>query len=182
MLRRFLTLAPLILVSSASIALHAQAGPTAERLAVVQVGAGVTMVQPDYEPKNIFGYSIYGDFDFTRHIGIEGDIHIATVITPTDIAESTYLLGPRYVFHRGRLHPYGKALLGLGTFTFQPVYVNSTSSSSTHKVFAFGGGLDVTIKRRLNIRAFDFEYQRWPGFTANGLTPIAMTVGAAYNF
>ncbi len=180
MLRQFV--ASLIFASSASIALHAQASPTAERLAVVQVGAGLNIVQPDYNPGTVFGYSIYGDYDFTSHIGIEGDIHIGNVITPSDIGESSFLLGPRYVFHRGRFHPYGKALLGLGIFTFEPVYVNSSSSSSTHKIYALGGGLDITLKRRWNVRAIDFEYQRWPGFVANGLTPINATVGAAYRF
>lgn len=180
MLRQFL--ASLIFASSASIALHAQASPTAERATGIQVGAGLTIVQPDYNPATIKGYSIYGSFDFTRHIGVEGDIHIANVITPNDIGERSYLLGPRYIFHRGRLHPYAKALLGLGVFTFEPVYVTSSSSSSTHRMYALGGGLDITVKRRLNVRAIDLEYQRWPGFGANGLTPIAITVGAAYNF
>ena len=179
MLRQFL--ASLIFALSASIALHAQASPTAERAAAIQVGGGISIVQPDYEPKTIFGYGIYGNFDFTPHIGIEGDIHIANVITPTDISESSYLLGPRYVFNKGRFHPYGKVLFGLGVFTFEAVN-SHPSSSSTHKMYAFGGGLDFAAKRRLNVRAFDLEYQRWPGFTANGLTPIAITVGAAYKF
>ena len=180
MLRQFL--ASLIFASSLSIAVHSQAIPTAERSAIVQVGAGLSLVQPDYNPASIKGYSIYGDFDFTPHFGIEGDIHKATVITPDDIGESSYLLGPRYVFHHGRFHPYAKALLGLGVFTFEPVYVNSSSSSSTHKMYALGGGLDITVRRRLNVRAIDMEYQRWPGFGASGLTPIAFTVGAAYRF
>src|SRR5215469_5855741 len=98
-LRRFL--ASLIFSLSASIALHAQASPTAERAAAIQVGGGISIVQPDYEPKTIYGYSVYGSFDFTPHLGIEGDIHIANVITPTDIGESSFLLGPRYVFNRG---------------------------------------------------------------------------------
>jgi len=179
-LRQFLAL--LVFASSASIALHAQASATAERLAVVQVGAGFSFAQPDYEPKTIMGYSIYGDYDFTAHFGIEGDIHMINVITPTDIAENSYLLGPRYVFHKGRFHPYAKALLGLGVFTFQPTFPTSPTSSSTHKMYAFGGGLDFAAKRRLNVRAFDLEYQRWPGFGASGLTPLVITVGAAYNF
>jgi hypothetical protein len=179
-LRQFF--ASLIFASSVSIALHAQASPTAERVAVVQVGAGINIVQPDYNPSTIVGYSIYGSFDFTRHVGIEGNIHVANVITPSDIGERSYLLGPRYVFHRGRFHPYAKALLGLGVFTFEPVYVNSSSSSSTHRMYAFGGGLDVMLRRRLNIRAIDMEYQQWPGFGSNGLTPISFTAGAAYSF
>jgi Outer membrane protein beta-barrel domain len=179
-LRQFL--ASLMLISSASLIAHAQASATAERLAVVQVGAGLTIVQPDYNSAIIKGYSIYGDFDFTSHIGVEGDIHIATVITPNDIGESSYLVGPRYVFNRGRFHPYAKALLGVGVFTFEPVYPDSPTVSSTHKIYAFGGGLDVSVKRRLNVRAFDLEYQQWPGFGPNGLTPLVITIGAAYNF
>lgn len=179
MLRQFLAS---LIFASLSIALHAQADHAAERLAVVQVGAGVSLVQPDYETSSIKGYSIYGDFDFSPHFGIEGDIHMATVITPDDIGESSYLIGPRYVFHRGRFHPYAKALLGVGVFTFEPVYVNSSSSSSSHKMYAFGGGLDIAVKRRLNVRAIDMEYQRWPGFGPSGLTPLAFTVGAAYSF
>ena len=180
MLRQFL--ASLLFVSFAGTVLHAQATATAERTARIQVGAGVTMAAPDYEPKNIFGYSVYGTFDFTRHFGIEGDIHMATLITPTDIGESSYLLGPRYAFTKGRFRPYAKALAGVGVFTFQPVYVSSKSSSSGHKMYAFGGGLDYAAKRRLNIRVIDIEYQRWPAFGPSGLTPLVLTVGGAYSF
>jgi len=146
------------------------------------LGAGVSFVLPDYNPGTIEGYSVYGNYDFTAHFGIEGAIHGATLITPTDIAESSYLLGPRYVFHRKRLHPYGKVLFGLGVFTFEPVPGNPTARTSTHRMYALGGGLDFTYKRHVNIRVIDLEYQRWPGFGAGGLTPIAITVGAAYSF
>lgn len=172
----------LILVLSANTALNAQASPTATRSAFLQVGAGLSIFQPDYNPGTIKGYSVYGTFDITSHIGIEGDVHIVNVITPGDIAENTYLLGPRFTMSRGRLHPYAKALAGVGVFTFQPVYVTSSSSSSTHKMYAFGGGLDIKVKRHLNIRAIDFEYQRWPGVDANGITPFGITIGAAYVF
>ena len=180
MLRQILI--SLILASSANIALNAQAIPTAERAAHIQVGVGLSMFQPDYNPGTIKGYSFYGDYDLTYHLGIEGNINIVNVITPGDIGQNSYLLGPRFVFNRGRFHPYGKALAGLGVFTFEPVYVYSSSSSSTHKMYALGGGLDIAVKRRWNVRAIDFEYQRWPGFGANGLTPIGVTVGAAYKF
>jgi hypothetical protein len=179
-LRQFLAL--LIFASSASIALHAQASPTAERSAAIQLGGGLTFIQPDYNSGTIKGVSVYGGYDFTPHIGIEGDIHIGSMITPGDIGESSYLLGPRYVFNKGRFHPYAKGLLGLGVFTFEDVNGGHTSSSSTHKMYAFGGGLDIAAKRRVNVRAFDLEYQKWPGFGSSGLTPIAISVGAAYRF
>ncbi len=172
----------LVFALSADIALNAQASPTATRSTFIQVGAGLSVFQPDYNPGTIKGYSFYGSFDFTSHIGLAGDIHIVNVITPGDIAENSYLLGPRFVMNRGRFHPYAKALAGIGVFTFQPVYVNSSTSSSSHKMYALGGGLDVSVKRHWNVRAIDFEYQRWPGFDANGITPFGITVGAAYVF
>jgi hypothetical protein len=172
----------LILALSVDTTLNAQASPTATRAAFIQVGAGLSVFQPDYNPGSIKGYSFYGTFDFTSHIGIAGDIHIVNVITPGDIGENSYLLGPRFVMSRGRFHPYGKALAGIGVFTFQPVYVTSSSSSSSHKMYALGGGLDVSVKRHWNIRAFDFEYQKWPGFGPNGITPYGITVGSAYVF
>lgn len=174
--------ASLILALSADIVLNAQASPTATRAAFIQVGAGLSAFQPDYNPGTIKGYSIYGTFDFTSHLGIEGDIHIVNVITPGDIAENSYLVGPRFVMARGRFHPYAKALAGIGVFTFQPVYVTESSSSSSHKMYSLGGGLDFRVKRHWNVRAIDFEYQRWPGFGANGITPLGITVGAAYVF
>jgi hypothetical protein len=172
----------LMFALSADIALIAQASPTATRAAFIQVGAGLSVFQPDYNPGPIKGYSIYGNFDFTSHIGIAGDVHVVNVITPGDVGQNSYLLGPRFTMARGRFHPYAKALAGIGVFTFQPVYVTSSSSSSSHKMYAFGGGLDVRVKRHWNVRAIDFEYQRWPGFGANGITPFGVTVGAAYVF
>jgi opacity protein-like surface antigen len=178
-LRKFLT--SLIFVSSASIALHAQAVVVAERSGGIQVGGGLTIIRPDYNAGTIIGLGVYGNYDFTPHIGIEGDIHIGSLRTPGLMSESTYLFGPRFGINRRRFHPYAKALLGLGVFSFQEVN-GQPSRSSTNKVYAFGGGLDVALKRHLNVRAFDMEYQRWPGFSTNGLTPIVFTVGAAYSF
>jgi hypothetical protein len=172
----------LVLAFSASMALNAQAIPVAERVASIQVGVGLSMYQPDYNPGTIKGYSIFGDFDLGRHIGIEGNIHMVNVFTPGGIAENSYLLGPRVGFTRRRFHPYAKALAGIGVFTFEPVSANSKSSSSAHRIYAFGGGLDIRTTRRLNIRALDLEYQRWPGFSSDGLTPLGATVGIAYNF
>lgn len=162
---------------------QAQAIPTATRGTGLQVGVGYSFAHPDYAQKNIQGYTIYGTFDFTRHIGIEGDIHRVSVITPTDIGQNTYLLGPRYVFHFGRFHPYAKGLVGLGFFSTDYDKGSGIPNSNNHyKMYALGGGLDYTWTRHVNIRAVDFEYQSWPGFGANGLTPYVFTFGAAYRF
>jgi hypothetical protein len=125
------------------------------------------------------GLSIYGNLDFTRHWGIEGDIHKTSMVEHANIGADTYLLGPRYVFHLHRWNPYAKGVFGLGRFKQK---LDSHEIAGTFKVVGFGGGLDLNATRRINIRAFDFEYQRWPGFGQNGLTSLVGSVGAAYVF
>lgn len=163
---------------------HAQATPTATRGSSVQIGAGYSFASPDYGQKKIQGFTIYGDYDFTRHWGIEGNIHRVSVITPTDIGEDSYLVGPRYSFHyKKRFKPYVKGQLGFGRFktdfdpgSLMPNYAN------TYKIYSLGGGLDYHATPHINIRAVDFEYQGWPGFRENGLSPYVFTFGAAYSF
>jgi hypothetical protein len=156
---------------------HAQAVPTASSTGEIQIGAAGTFINSDYA-KNQKGFSIYGDFDFFHHVGIEGDLHFA-LITPNDISENSYLLGPRYSWHYKRFHPYAKALFGIGRFGFQQGYFPS-ASTSTFGQFALGGGLDFQASHHINVRAFDVEFQRWPNFPPNGLSPIVYNFGVAY--
>lgn len=159
---------------------HAQAVPTASRAGIAQLGAGWTFAKPDYGQKNIQGFSIYGTFDFTRHWGVEGDVHRTSLITPNDTGEDSYLLGPRYVVRHNRFAPYGKALFGFGRFKYQ--YDNAPHTTYTYKIYSLGAGLDYRATEHINVRAIDFEYQKWPGFPTSGLTPILFTFGAAYGF
>ncbi|WP_348268953.1 outer membrane beta-barrel protein [Edaphobacter paludis] len=162
---------------------HAQAVPTATRSGSLQIGGGVTYARPDYGPKGIAGLTIYGDYDFTRHLGVEGDMHFVNLITPTDISEDTYLIGPRYRFHYNRFTPYAKALFGFGRFGYQaPSQYGNKASTYTYGLMSFGGGVDLRATKHLNVRAFDFEYQDWPGYRGKGLSPVVMTVGVAYSF
>ena len=52
------------------------------------------------------------NYDFTPNLGLEAAMHYTSIITPGDIGEDTYLLGPRYVFHHRRFMPYAKVLVG----------------------------------------------------------------------
>ena len=47
--------------------------------------------------------------------------------------------------------------------------------------YAGGGGLDIRATDHITIRAIDVEAQKWPNY-GNGLSPIVVTVGAAYHF
>lgn len=162
---------------------HAQAVPTATRSGSLQLGGGVTYARPDYGGKGIEGLTIYGDYDFTRHLGVEGDMHFVNLITPNDISENSYLIGPRYRFHYNRFTPYAKALFGFGRFGYQaPSMYGSKTTTYNYGMMSFGGGVDLRATKHLNVRAFDFEYQDWPGYRGKGLTPVVMTVGVAYSF
>ena len=160
--------------------LHAQAAPTASRAGGLQVGAGVSIAGPDYGQKNIEGLSVYADADFTQHLGAEIAVHKVSYLTPLDIGEDSYLIGPRYTYRRNRFEPYAKILFGFGRFQYQ--YDYEPHFAETYGVYAAGGGLDIRVTPHINVRAIDFEAQRWPGFGRSGLTPYVATFGAAYVF
>ena len=170
-----------------SVASHAQAVPMASRLGSVQVGAGFSFAVPDYGGTYIKGYTVYGDADLWRRVGIEADVHQINVWTPTDIGEDTYLIGPRFsLIRQGRVNAYAKVLGGIGRFEYQDG-TYQPSHTDTFGVFAVGGGIDFRASRHVNIRAIDIEAQKWPNygtpkFAAHGLTPFVTTFGAAYAF
>lgn len=161
-----------------SIFARSQATPTASRAGNLQLGAGGTLVVPDYGQAHDKGPTFYGTFDFTKHLGVEADIHYASVIAPDDIGEDSYLIGPRYVIPHKRFAPYAKVLFGIGQLNLQ--FDTSPHSKTSQFAYALGGGLDYKLTRSINIRAFDFEYQEWKYLS--GLTPLAMTIGVAYQF
>ncbi len=179
MKRLALTVAIGLLLGGVATQLHAQAAPTASRTGSLQVGAGYSVAGPDYGQKYIEGISVYADLDLTYHIGVEAVAHKVSYFTPLDIGEDSYLIGPRYVFHYKRLDPYAKIVFGYGVFQTQ--YDNRPHTSTGYGVYGGGGGVDIRATPHVNIRAIDFEYQKWPGF-GSGLTPYVTTFGAAYVF
>ncbi|WP_348266355.1 hypothetical protein P8936_10125 [Edaphobacter paludis] len=159
----------------------------ATRVGGAQVGAGFTFAIPDYGPTYIKGYTIYADADLWRRFGFEADVHQVNVLTPTDIGEDTYLIGPRFsVIRQDRFTAYVKALGGLGRFEYQTGYYRHPHTD-TFGVFSVGGGIDFRASQHINIRAIDIEAQKWPsygtpGFPAHGLSPFVTTFGVAYAF
>lgn len=180
MLKNLMTIGFLAAVLSATSAGHAQALPTAVGHGALQVGGGWTYGMPDYGAKNIQGVSAYADFDFTQHIGVEASYHYISLITPTDLGENSIFVGPRYVYPHGRFKFYGKALIGIGTINIQEVQDNPQGGAGNYLAFGAGAGVDILATKHINVRAIDFEYQHWNYQT--GLTPFAITIGAAYRF
>lgn len=141
----------------------------------IQAGAGGTYLNTDYSSTGNKGVSFWADYDFHKFLGLEAEGHLGGIISPSDIGENTYLIGPRILYRKRHLTAYGKALVGHGTITDQ-----LRNHSSGYNLYAFGGGVEYKVSRRLNLRAVDFEMQKWPNFQPNSLSPTVITVGVSY--
>ncbi len=185
-MKRHYILGLFVSVLGLSGSLHAQAVPAGSRSFRLQAGAGFTFASPDYAQRKIEGITAFADLDLRHRLGIELEYHDISIVTPTDIGENTMLLGLRYsLYRKGRIHAYAKGLGGLGWFQYQEGVYTSTKHTDTFGAYALGGGLEIRATEHINIRAFDFEAQRWPsyftpGYAHNGLTPYVSTIGVAY--
>ena len=170
--------------ASASLIL-AQAKPTASRAGDLQVGATFNLASPDYSTQTFKGFGFYSTFDFRTHIGVEAEFHqLYDPNSAEGIYERTYEIGPRYVMHFGPLAPYGKLMVGRGVFNFPPAPDDPSGGPAANLAFnmwAVGLGADYRLRPSINIRA-DYEFQQWPSFPPNGLTPRIFSVGVAYHF
>ena len=156
-------------------ALHAQAVPTGVYKSHIEAGVGAMYLNNDYSERKNGGLTIWGDYDFTHLIGAEVEAHFGGIITPDDIGENSYLIGPRLMYHKRKLTIYGKLMLGRGTITNQ-LY---NQSSSYNIVPAYGGGVEYRLSHHLQARV-DLEDQKWPDFEPNTLSPLAISFGIMY--
>ena len=165
-------------------ALHAQATAAATRGGIAQAGVAYTLSNEDeYPGRHLQGMTIYGTFDLNNHIGVEGNVHLASLFKSYfDYKENSYDAGLRWAQHYRKFTPYAKALVGFGHATApSPTQIVGGSTPGTYFLFGLGGGLDYSLSSKINARA-DFEYQRWPNFPPHGLTPPLFNVGVAYRF
>jgi opacity protein-like surface antigen len=175
------------LLTFARTSLHAQATPTASASGELQIGAMFNLANTDYRPEDFKGYGFYTTFDFRYHLGIEGEFHQVNDPDATEgIYERTYEIGPRYVLHYGRFHPYAKVLYGRGVFNYPNEIaaggtVPTPTANLAYNLLAGGIGVDYRVIPAMNVRV-DYEFQQWLGFPPNGLSPKILGIGAAYRF
>ena len=179
----------LILFGSLSRA-NSQAIPAAERPIQLEGGAGFSFASPDYGGTSVAGTpalvpyikgsTLFGDAIYHRRLGMEAEMHYNSILTPRDIGENTYMIGPKIsVIREDRMNLYVKVLGGVGAFEYQKGnYANP--HTDTYGSFAIGGGIEFNASRHITVRAVDIEQQSWPGFTPNGLKPFVTTLGIAY--
>ncbi|HEX4156289.1 MAG TPA: outer membrane beta-barrel protein [Acidobacteriaceae bacterium] len=163
-------------------ALHAQATAAATRGGMAQVGVAYTTSNQDEFKQRLQGVTIYGTFDLNNNFGLEGDVHMMSILKSYySYTESSYDVGLRYVRHYRSFSPYAKGLIGFGhSQTPSPNEIYGGNTPGTYMLFALGGGLDYGLTNKINIRIVDFEYQRWPNFPPHGLTPAPVSFGIAY--
>lgn len=165
--------------------LFAQVRPSAKKLADLQIGGSFDVGSPDYSQNKLYGFGAYTTFDFRPHLGVEGEFHqLDAPDSGLSIYERTYEIGPRYFWRFGHFEPYVKALAGRGIFNFPPDPRHPSSgpvANLGYTMWAGGFGTDYHLRPSLNLRA-DYEFQQWPGFPPNGLTPRVLSIGIAYHF
>lgn len=173
-----------LLMLGLSIWASGQVAPSASKAADLQLGASFDLASPDYGPNLLRGFGFYGTLS-RNHWGIEADFRqMNDPNSRIGIYERNYEVGPRYSFTFDRIRPYVKFMVGRGVFNFPPDPVHPELGASANLAYTFwagGFGADYRLRPTINVR-FDYEYQNWPHFPVNGLTPQVATFGVAYHF
>jgi hypothetical protein len=140
------------------------------------VGGMFSYYHLGYGSRNLLGGTVVVHSNFTYHAGVIGEIHWLELNQEQNVHNETYLAGPRYTFNEvHRWQPYVNALIGNGQFNFP-----YGDAHGGYLVLAAGGGFDRTINRRWLLRALNFEYQHWPGFTGSSFSQYGVSGGIEY--
>ena len=95
----------------------------------------------------------------------------------------TYMFGPHFKKHSGKLQPFGEGLFGAAHSNAYGTIYNAihgiTSASSNNNAFAmeFGGGLDLAVTPHIQVRPVEVDYL----YTRFGINGTSYT-GAQNNF
>lgn len=170
----------------------AQVAPSAFAKGIsVSAGGEMSAFQPDYagfgipqtSTNRLYGIGTFVDVKFTRWIQVEAEGRWLHFNQLDGIYEDNYLIGPRLPLYKLRFRratPYAKALIGYGRLNFE-----NGNGWGRYTAVVFGGGFDIKMTKRINLRLPDFEYQSWPTFSEGGaknynLAPYGLSVGASY--
>jgi len=156
-------------------------------------GGEASAFQPDYTgfgvparapfSQYLYGIGTYVDLKVTPRIQFEGEGRWLRFRQVDGIYEDNYLIGPRlpiYRLHFWHATPYAKILIGYGKLNFE-----NGNGWGRYTQLAYGGGLDIKMSKRINLRLPDFEYQQWLNWTegtgkSNNLFPYGVSVGVSY--
>jgi len=182
------------LVGLGAVSAGAQVVPSAyARGLTITAGGELSGFQPDYTgfgvpehgqfSQNLYGIGAFVDVKITPWVQIEGEGRWLRYNQTDGIYEDNYLVGPRlpiYKAHFWKATPYAKVLIGYGKLNFE-----NGNGYGRYTDIAYGGGLDIKMTRRINLRLPDIEYQQWPKWTEgtgkdSTLFPYGASVGVSY--
>ena len=142
-----------------------QAAYTATRAGDLQVGAGVSFGNSNYNTpelggtgESLRGFDLYSTFDFKPHFGVEVSFRQTKPSYGEQVYERTYQIGGRYVYPFHRFNPYAKALYGRGVFNYPQNIANLA-----YNLYSIGAGVDLRVLENVNLRV-DYEHAHWFGF------------------
>ena len=174
-MKRSIVVLSSFLLAAIAVSAHGQVAPSASGRELRLYGGGeVSFFQPDYagqgvaqsSPQKLVGIGAYVDADFSRWVQIEAEGRWLHWNEYANIDENTYMIGPRVpVGTFKNFTPYGKFLFGWASADFL---------TGRAMAWAYGGGVDYRLSRKLSARLFDFEYQQWR------VTPTIHPYGASF--
>lgn len=191
-MRRSVTALFFILLAAETLSLHAQVEPSAyARGTSITAGGEASVFQPDYagfgvpqtSSNRLYGIGTYVDVKFTPWIQVEAEGRWLQFNQVAGIYENNYFIGPRLPIYRlrfRRIAPYAKVMIGLGRLNFE-----DKNGWGRYTALAYGGGLDIKLTRRINLRLPDVEYQQWLKWSEGStktynLFPYGASVGVSY--
>jgi hypothetical protein len=168
-----------VLVSSAS----GQAVYTAKRASTIQAGGALLFLRTDYQG-SVQGYSGWADYNINRLVGFEVIGNSGSVRTPRDIAQKSIFVGPKITYHRNKIAVFGTISFGTAQIKSQRLpdsaYPYGTFTHGNYFAYAFGGGVEYHLNRKVNLRPFAIQTEKWPDFEPHTLSPMSFTFGASY--
>ena len=125
-----------------------------------------------YGNRKLLGPAVFVDADTPRRWGIEAEGRWMDFHQSAEVHAETYSIGLRYHWDWRRFQPYAKGLVGFGDFNFPYNYAHGRYLTVTA-----GGGLDIPLNHRFEVRAPDVEWQYWPEFTFGAMNTVAVSAG-----
>ena len=152
------------------------AGASATKRLDLDLGLTAFYVRPD------FGQSVNVDVGgfvalTGKYFGVEVDA-ADTVRSGNGIHEPYIVAGPRVQYRTRHFTVLAKAQAGAGHFSGAPGQFNN---KQTLIVENYGAAVEFKISRHLKLRAIDANYQIWPTFAPNNLSPLHIGSGIAFS-
>lgn len=145
-----------------------------------EVGGSVAIVGADTKGAfnndnsrdGLYGFDAQGAYNISRYWGLKADVSYfqkRLEAGTSDITAKLFELTGGIKFQNNayttRLRPFGQALFGLAHASDMPRTVQSSSSnrtvvalSGTGPTFVLGGGIDIRLTRKLDLRALEIDY------------------------